>query len=329
MFDVRLDTTADDEIVAVARHLVDHALGPELRDDRFSDSWVREINDSTTSFVAAVATGDHHPVGFLGGTILDGHLQLDALVSPHSRWEEAIVFDALLRATIAPDTAEEATDRVRIDPDSVDAVHLDLSRVQSVEVWGKPAHAWHEAVLDAHGFEQFRALQQMRCQLPVAAEALETRAFRPGVDDEALISVNNRAFADHPDQGGWTQQTLEERMSEPWFEPEGIRLYEADGRLAGFCWTKIHDRPPLGEIYAIGVDPDFHGRGLGVPMTAAGLQWLAAAGMTVGMLYVECDNTPAVRTYERLGFTTVRTDRAWKRVVGSDQTPTPTAEPIA
>ena len=47
-------------------------------------------------------------------------------------------------------------------------------------------------------------------------------------------------------------------------------------------------------------------------MTAAGLDWLADQGLTTGMLYVEHDNAPAIRTYERLGFTPHRTDRAWQ-----------------
>ena len=66
----------------------------------------------------------------------------------------------------------------------------------------------------------------------------------------------------------------------------------------------------------IGIDPDFHGQGLGVPMTAAGLHWLSDHGLDTGMLYVEADNAPALRTYERLGFVRFRTDRAWARALG-------------
>ena len=51
--------------------------------------------------------------------------------------------------------------------------------------------------------------------------------------------------------------------------------------------------PPMGEIYVIGVDPDFHGRGWGRALTQAGLAWLAGRGLTVGMLYVDADNVPA------------------------------------
>ena len=110
------------------------------------------------------------------------------------------------------------------------------------------------------------------------------------------MATNNRAFASHPEQGHWDLATLLEREEEAWFDPDGLLLLEEDGRLAGSCWTKIHadTEPPMGEIYVIGVDPDFHGRGWGRALTEAGLDWLADQGLTVGMLYVDADNTAAV-----------------------------------
>jgi len=140
-----------------------------------------------------------------------------------------------------------------------------------------------------------------------------TRDFVPGVDDDAWLAVNNRAFADHGEQGGWTHDDLQLRMTEPWFDPAGFRIHEVDGRIAAFCWTKLHDEfdPVIGEIYVIAVDPDFHGRGLGKQLTLAGLDSIAARGVDTADLYVDADNTAAVGLYDRLGFTIHRSRQAY------------------
>jgi mycothiol synthase len=186
-----------------------------------------------------------------------------------------------------------------------------LDRV--ADAGGGPVQRWIDAEDEAAaaacaalGLRAERNLWQMRRRLPVPERfEVATRPFRPGQDDEAWLAVNNAAFAWHPEQGGWTLEDLHARLGEPWFDPEGFLLHEADGELVGFCWTKVHDRssPPLGEIFVIGVDPRAHGRGLGRALTLAGLEHLhRRRGMEWAMLYVDAANHAAVSLYRDLGF---------------------------
>lgn len=166
------------------------------------------------------------------------------------------------------------------------------------------------------GFGDVRLLRQLRVPLPLPAHgsgaAVSVRPFRQGTDEPAWLEVNNAAFAWHAEQGGWTRATLDQREREEWFDPAGFLLHEIEGRLAAFCWTKVHSdtTPALGEIYVIAVHPDFHGRGLGRALTEAGLDHLWRRGIGTGMLYVDAANTAAAGLYHSMGFTTFRTDRA-------------------
>ena len=128
-----------------------------------------------------------------------------------------------------------------------------------------------------------------------------------------MLEVNGAAFVTHPDQGGMTREVLEDRLDQPWFDPEGFLLHERDGRLAGFCWTKLFTgtAPILGEIHIICVHPDFVGHGLGKALVLAGLAHLHRRGAEVGMLFVEGDNDAALELYRGLGFTVTRTDQAF------------------
>jgi mycothiol synthase len=179
------------------------------------------------------------------------------------------------------------------------------------------------AAAAALGLKPVRELWQMRRTLrdlpPVAIpDGLHVRTYRGPADDAELLRVNNAAFSWHPEQGGLTRDGIAERRSEPWFDAAGLFLAfdERTGKLAGFHWTKVHpDRPGLGEVYVLGVDPDQQGRGLGRALTLVGLHHLAerlsGEREPAVMLYTEADNTAAVRTYQRLGFAVSGVDTAY------------------
>ena len=176
------------------------------------------------------------------------------------------------------------------------------------------------------GFERFRALWQMRRPLagpldrPVLPAGRTLRTFVPGQDEDEWLGLNGRAFAKHPEQGGWTMRDLELREREPWFDPAGFFIAETGGLMVGFHWTKVHppgeQNPPspgLGEVYVVGVDPAEQGSGLGRALTLAGLHHLRDLGVAEVMLYADEDNVPAVRMYEALGFTRARIDAMYRK----------------
>lgn len=181
-------------------------------------------------------------------------------------------------------------------------------------IWAHGAHPGALRLAERAGLVRRRELLQLRRTLhdPVPSRPLPPglilRRFVPGQDEPAVLRVNNRAFAWHPEQGRWHTGELEVRQSQPWFDPQGFLLaVDAEDRLHGFHWTKTHPGD-LGEVYVIGVDPDSQGGGLGAALTAAGLAHLRERGLAEVMLYVESDNAAALRTYEKLGFREHHTD---------------------
>ncbi|WP_418957853.1 mycothiol synthase [Streptomyces tritici] len=188
-----------------------------------------------------------------------------------------------------------------------------------LRVWAHGGKASARHLAQVLGLTLFRELRQMRRPLtpldipePVLPEGVTVRTFVPGQDDAAWLAVNAAAFAHHPEQGSLTQRDLDDRMAEPWFDPKGFFLAEKDDRLVGFHWTKVHAEEQLGEVYVVGILPDAQGGGLGKALTAIGLRHLAAQQLPTAMLYVDGDNTAAVRVYEGLGFATHEVDLMYR-----------------
>ena len=194
-----------------------------------------------------------------------------------------------------------------------------------LRLWAHGEHPGAVALAHRLGFTQARVLWQMRRSLlaPLAEPRLPAgvllRPFVVGADEPEFLRVNNAAFNWHPEQGGWDLEQVKLREAEPWFDAQGFLLaVDADDRLLGFHWTKVHgdgthSHEPIGEVYVLGVDPSARGLHLGSALTLAGLRHLRDRGLRQVMLYVEADNDAAVRVYRDLGFTRWDTDVAYVR----------------
>jgi mycothiol synthase len=197
-----------------------------------------------------------------------------------------------------------------------------------LRLWAHGGLAEASLMAEHLGFRRVRVLLQLRrsliAHLPSVTlpDGVTVRTFQPGVDDEAWLALNARAFAGHPEQGAWTLEDLHHRMAEHWFDPAGFFLaetfVEGTPQLVGFHWTKVHGQhphtdvdhghEPIGEVYVVGIDPSAQGKGLGRDLTVIGLQYLRGRGLHQVMLYVDESNVAAIRLYESLGFSRWDTD---------------------
>lgn len=290
----------DDSEIAVITELLDAAARADGRRPLSDHLYLDLVNGGVSGggFVGLVAwePGHPHPVAYAQVSRGNESYAFELVVHPHHRYE---------MEAIGPELINAALDVVAREGGG------------AVSWWVFEPTRCHTTLAEAVSMSMDRTLLQMRRPLPTGLPVdVETRPFVVGRDETAWLDVNNRAFAGHGEQGGWTLDTFRTRCREEWFDPLGFRMYERDGRLAGFCWTKVHpagttDEHPLGEIYVIAVHPDFHGLGLGRQLTLAGLEHLAGRGLRNAMLYVDAANEAAVSMYQRIGFSVHSTNGAF------------------
>lgn len=188
-------------------------------------------------------------------------------------------------------------------------------------VWAHGALEGSLAFLAAAGLAESRYLLTLHRDLdparPLPAVPTSTLAglrlstFEVERDAERWVTVNARAFVDHPEQGAMTREDLEQRLAQPWFDAEDMLVALRDEELVGFVWVK-RERPGAtdqdAEIYVVATDPSVQGHRVAGLLMATSLDRLRADGVPGVELYVEADNAPALRLYETWGFTVAGRD---------------------
>jgi mycothiol synthase len=197
---------------------------------------------------------------------------------------------------------------------------------KAIEICGQKMRLWSHGDLPAarllaqsNNFIKVRTVIQMSKDLtevsPINTD-YQIRSFLPDLDNQAWLTLNNQAFANHPEQGNWSEADLSIRVNEDWFDEKGFFVAQDKDKLIGFCWTKIHgghshthqtdsdhhDHDPIGEIYVMAVSKEYEGRSIGKALTITGLNYLKYQGLSSAMLYVDEDNQIAVNLYKSLGF---------------------------
>lgn len=195
----------------------------------------------------------------------------------------------------------------------------EIARITSPRLWSHGDLESARKLALGNGFGKVRTVLQLRRSLeqplPKLSSEIVIRTFLPSLDEQSWLALNNRSFLGHPEQSDWSLADLEHRMMEKWFDPSGFFIATQNQALIAFCWTKIHGahahwqgdeeshgHDPIGEIYAMGVDPTARGEGLGRTLTISGLAFLRAKGLRSAMLYVDEKNSSAISLYKSLGF---------------------------
>ena len=217
---------------------------------------------------------------------------VEAVVHPNHR-------DKGLGSSILKEAIKVCGDKTRIWS------HGDLLAAKAIAASLKLERLWSNLLMS----KSLGDIQPITSKYPI-------RTFMPDLDNQAFLSLNNKVFANYPDQGGWSEDDLKVRLNEGWFDEKGFFVAEAKGELIGFCWTKIHGahthshdggdddhgHDALGEIYVLAVNPDYKGQGVGRDLTITGLNYLKYRGLNNVMLYVGVENKPAFNLYKSLGF---------------------------
>jgi mycothiol synthase len=252
----------------------------------------------------------------------DGHGELIGYA--HLRWNPAGADPRVaVEVVVHPDHRDEG----------VQAALLDATRATVAAGGGGRLFLWVHRVDDprttlAHrmGFAIQRELAFMRRPAEPAPpeepapDGIVVRTYAGPDDDAAFLEVNNAAFPDHPENGGWDADELADRRALPWFDPAGLFLAfrraadGGEGEPLGLHWTKWHTHAadpvepghatphgPLGEVYVLAVHPRAQGTGLGRHLLRVGMRHLASRSEQI-VLYVDCASEGPVALYRSEGF---------------------------
>ncbi len=181
-----------------------------------------------------------------------------------------------------------------------------------------------KSVLSRLGFRLVRRFLELRLDITkvrwqeLDQAALRCRHLRRG-DESKLTQIQNRSFAG---TWGYNPNSVEEiiyRTNLSNCSPEDVVLACDGDRPIGYCWTRITCEAATderkGQIFMLGVDPDYRGKVVGRGALLAGLAYLQSRGLQVAELTVDSKNKAACALYRSIGFKTWTSSLWYEKVV--------------
>jgi mycothiol synthase len=168
-----------------------------------------------------------------------------------------------------------------------------------------------KSLLSKLGFRFVRRFLQLRLDMAklrgqdIDQAAWQCRHLQPGEEDK-LTQIQNCSFTG---TWGFNPNSVEEisyyaNLSR--CSPEDV-VFACDGdKVIGYCWTRTIHKAGVnegkGQIFMLGVDPDYRGRGVGKAVLFAGLLYLKEKGFQIAELTVDSENQAAYTLYRSVGF---------------------------
>lgn len=169
------------------------------------------------------------------------------------------------------------------------------------------------------GFKFVRRFLQLRLDIAkvhrqdVDQAAVQCRHLKRG-EEQKLTQIQNRCFAG---TWGYDPNTVEQivyRINSSYCSPRDVVLACDGDKVIGYCWTRTAYEAASGkregQIFMLGVDADYQGRGVGKTVLLAGLAYLENKGFETAKLTVDSKNKIAGALYRSVGFE-VRASSLW------------------
>lgn len=199
----------------------------------------------------------------------------------------------------------------------------------ALRAWAHGENPAATALLAGAGFAPTRTLYRLALDPERLAAAIagarplpagyRTEAFDAAnpAHIDAWVRVNAAAFADHPEQGSLTAAGFAALREQEWFDPQDLILAvnTASNDIVGFTWVKTlrTEDATETELYVLGVDPAYAGRGLGAALLGTTLARMRVHRPDRITLYVDGENTQARSLYARAGFEVDAVSTQWSR----------------